>query len=114
MSGVIQQVIKEEDQPLCYKEVFDEIIEPLNESQLNELIEEIENQKLLLKIKHDRRIKMKQELQKEKIELRNEIKKRLEKECKEQLKKKLDKNDEEDDDEEFEEKIKKPKKKKIN
>lgn len=56
-----------------YRDVFDEIIENLNEQQLNELIEEINNQKLLLKCKAERRLKMKAELKQEKAKLLKEM-----------------------------------------
>lgn len=60
---------------LYYKDVFDEILDHLNEEQLNELILEIENQKQLLKIKSIRWIKMKQEIREEKKKLMEQLNK---------------------------------------
>ena len=99
MTTPIDPVINEE--PISYKEVFDEIIEHLSEVQLNGLIEEIETQKTLLKVKECRRTKMRQELKKEKAELLKKMKDQM---------KKSAKNDEESDEEETEIR---PKKKKV-
>lgn len=73
------QIINE---PLSYMEIFEEIIENLNQTQLDELIEEINNQKLLLKVKKEKRTKMRNELKKEKDELMKKMKLEVEKEVK--------------------------------
>lgn len=88
-----QIISAEQDQKPDYKEIFDSIIESLNESQLNELIEEINNQKLLLKVKAEKRAKMKKELRDEKARIMREMKEAAAK----QLKAKMDDSDSESD-----------------
>lgn len=60
-----------------YKEVFEDIIENLNEEQLNDLIEEINVQKTLLKVKQEKRIKMKKELKAERMRMVRDMKESL-------------------------------------
>jgi hypothetical protein len=93
------------EEPLSYKEIFDEMIDHLNERQLDELIEEINGQKTLIKIKESKRIKMKKDVKAEKTELIKKMKEEIDKEAKE-LKKKAKKEESEE-----EEKPKKEKKK---
>jgi predicted NodU family carbamoyl transferase len=97
-----------------YKEIFENLIENLNDSQLNELIEEINIQKQLLKVSEIKRKKMKAEIRQEKIQLTKEIKEMKEKILKE-YQEKLKKHEEEEELELelIEKKTKKPIKKKY-
>ena len=99
MSNPLDNVVKEvlnDDNKLYYKDVFDEIIENLNEAQLNELIGEIENQKFLLKFKENKRRQIKAELKKEKLQLMEDMKREMKSKKDEIKKKRVESDDDED------------------
>lgn len=78
-----------------YKDIFDDLIEDLTDIQLDDLAEEIKNQKLLLKVKSERRIKMKKEIKAERVKLQKEMKDSISKSAKKQVKEESDSEEEE-------------------